>query len=375
MATSQAILQAHHLLPTNQDPFSSAPKTQPGDNKDGHPYQVERIDIPDPEYKSETPEHLQNQDIPGFPSTVAVIGKPGGGKSNLIMNLLTRKVFWLNFFDKVYLLGPTVKADKLFKTIKVPDDQIVDEPETFISKLVEWTEKQKQAVKSDYATAPKCLFYFEDITAYRWNVQNNPEFVKCFTTIRHHKSTAIVAFHKYTALERTARINCMHICIFEVLSSDIQYIYKEYCPPSLNLDDFTEMCIWCWKPDEKSKKPFLYINMYASSDRRFRRCFTDVIDVEHFQGLGALKKQLRKDKVNSLLGKDDKKMSQKRKEMKYENPISETDPTLRKEMGDMTKEPSESAQKKLKEGGAETQDGPFSWGRRSVKDNVFTYLR
>jgi len=398
MATHSAFLQAHRLLPGSDhpnDPFKTTNKTNPVSSEEQpasgeqHPYHIGKIKIPDAEYTDEVPEHLQNKEIPGFPSTVAIVGKPGGGKTNLCMNLLIKPIFWRHFFDKIYLLGPTVKMDKLFKEIKVPDNQIVTEPNEFIPKLVEWVAKQKEAVENDPKTAPKCLFFFEDITAYRNNVQKDPEFARCFTTIRHHKSTALVNFHKYTALERTARINCMHICVFPVNRTDIEQIYKEYASAHLDMDDFFVMCRYCWKPDEENKKPFLYINMYQPDERRFRKCFTKIIDTSHFEGLGKYLKAKRAQKYEEMMGIQrgpDGKRNGKRKapgseskdgkDWMHGNPILESlDTSLQRSMGDMTKKPGESQLKKQRQEGYENTDGPFGKGTTGVMGNVFGYLR
>jgi septin family protein len=96
-----------------------------------HAYDIKRIEMKDPEYISEVPEHLRNQDIPGFPSTILLVGRPGSGKTN-VLNLLLSKQFWYGFFDKIYLCGPTVKNDKLYQNIKVKEDQIVTNQEDFL---------------------------------------------------------------------------------------------------------------------------------------------------------------------------------------------------------------------------------------------------
>ena len=74
-----------------------------------HAYAIKRIDVKDPEYISEVPEHLRNQDLPGFPSTTLFVGRPGSGKTNALMNLLMGENFWFGFYDKIYLCGPTVE--------------------------------------------------------------------------------------------------------------------------------------------------------------------------------------------------------------------------------------------------------------------------
>jgi hypothetical protein len=408
---NQAILQAYHLLPEAENQKSTPSQfeqTQSSGQK--HPYHVGKVKIEDGEYKSEVPEHLQNQEIPGFPSTVAVIGTPGSGKTNLCMNLLMNPMFWNKFFDTIYLLGPTVKMDKQFKNINVPDHQIVTKEEEFIPKLMEWTQKQEDAVKSDPKTAPKVLFFFEDMTAYRQTVQKDPEFSKAFTTIRHHKASAIVNFHKYTALERTARLNCMHICVFPVCRTDMEQIFKEYGTANLDMEDFMLMCRYCWKGDEVNKKPFLYINMYQPIEKRFRKCFTDIIDTSKFEGLGKVVKAKRKMKFEQIMGLHggknakrfspmDKRNRKRKRETDQQhigddesleawmqsNPIlASLDTSLTKKMGDVTKEPSKDEMSQKKNEGWEKGAGrgsssvfgktPHTY-RRSVYGNVFAYLR
>ncbi len=116
-----------------------------------HAYDIKRIEMKDPEYLSEVPEHLRNQDLPGFPSTILLVGRPGSGKTNVLMNLLTQPTFWYKFFDKIYLCGPTVKNDKFYQSIKVPEEQIVTKQEEFLPKLEEWIDQQTEEVKRDAA--------------------------------------------------------------------------------------------------------------------------------------------------------------------------------------------------------------------------------
>ncbi len=272
-----------------------------------HPYQLRHLELKDPEYMNEVPIHLQNKDIPGFPTTVLAVGEPGSGKTNCLMNLLTRPDLWQGFFDKIYLLGPTIKSDKLYQKIIVPEDQIVTDDKEFIPKLKEWTEKQVQAVKDNPNEAPKCLFIFEDITSYYSTVQADPDFAKCFNTIRHHKATAYANIHKLKALNRTARMSCRHIMVWPVNRTEVDQLYDDYGPKNLHKKDFYVLCDDAWKPDEFNAKPYLYINKYAPEDKRYRKCWTHIIDVKSYEGKAKQNQKARDEPVK-------KKERQKRME-------------------------------------------------------------
>lgn len=269
---------------TSSYPTTMYPPT--ASSQSAHPFHVRRMEIKDPEYMSEVPEHLQNKHIPGFPTTVVAVGEPGSGKTNCLMNLLTREDMWKGFYDRIYYLGPTIKSDKLYQHLNIPKDQIVTEQEEFIPKLVEWTTRQVEEVERDAAKAPKCLFIFEDITSYYHTAQSSPDFAKCFNTIRHHKASAYANIHKLKALNRTARMACRHVMVWPVNKSEIMQLYDDYGPKNLSKWDFMVLCKHAWTPDPQNEKPFLYINKYADESERFRRCFTHIFDLTKYEGVG-----------------------------------------------------------------------------------------
>ncbi len=248
-----------------------------------HAYDIKRIEMKDPEYLSEVPEHLRNQDLPGFPSTILLVGRPGSGKTNVLMNLLTQPTFWYKFFDKIFLCGPTVKNDKLYQTITVPEEQIVTNQEEFLPKLEEWIAQQTEEVKRDAAKAPKCLFVFEDITSFYHTLQTKPAFSRCFNQIRHLKSSAVAMVHKLKAFNRTCRMCAQHILAWPVNQSEVVQLYEDYGPVNMDKKQFAKMFDYATEPTPECPKPFLYINMMVPERNRFRRNFTEILHVKDFQ--------------------------------------------------------------------------------------------
>lgn len=259
-----------------------------------HPYKIKKLEVKDPEYMSEVPEYLQNKEIPGFPSTVVSIGEPGSGKTSVLINLLTNPQLWKGFFDICYFFGPTCDTDKLYKLIRIDEDQIVTKQEEFLPKLTEWLDNQKDDVKHNPEQAKKALFVFEDITSFYHSLQASPEFGKCFSAIRHHKATAYAHVHKVKAFNRTARMSCQHIICFPVNKSEIDVLYNDWGPRCLDKHQWAALVEEAWRKDEFSDKPFLYINKYQPEEKRYRKCFTHIIDLKVFQSMDLSSKKRKK---------------------------------------------------------------------------------
>lgn len=242
-----------------------------------NPLKIERIHVEDPEYASEVPERLRNKDFPGFPSTVIFLGKPGSGKTNTLIFMLKSKVMWNKFFDKIYLIGPTVKSDKLYDQIVVPEEQIAADEADFIPKLEDWIEEQKGRVEADPKEAPKCLFIFEDVTSYYDQIQRTPVFARCYTQIRHLKGTSVAMIHKYKAFNRTARMSTQHILAWQCNKTEIKQLYDDFGPSTLTLKEWFDLVRYCHEPTSDDPKPFLYINTLVPEKIRYRKGFTEIL--------------------------------------------------------------------------------------------------
>jgi len=254
-------------------------KMRKDESVDERDLKIVKIEVPDPEYQSEIPPHWKQNNFPGFPSTTLVCGPPGRGKTNLLMNLLKNKKMWNGFFDEIYAYGPTVKADKLYKTIKLKPQNIVDDVKKVIPDLESKLKTQTEKVESNAATAPKCLFLFEDMTSFFNTIQHKPEFHRCYTQVRHLKGASITMVHKYHAFNRTPRTSSQHIIIFETNKADIKHVYTEFGPRTLDINDFMLMVDYALTPTKDSPKPFLYINTMVEDRLRFRKNFTEIMEI------------------------------------------------------------------------------------------------
>jgi hypothetical protein len=238
---------------------------------------IRKIEVSDPEYASEVPARMKNKNFPGFPSTVVFVGMPGSGKTTVFFNLLHNPYMWNKFFDKIHLFGPTVKTDKMYKTIKIDDENICDKAKDFIPKLEKVLDEQTSRVKDDPKTADKVLFIFEDMTAFFDKIQNKPAFQRCYTQIRHLKGTSATMVHKWKAFNRTCRVSSQHILFWNKQLQEMKQLYEDFGPSEIGIEEWIQMVKYCQTPDEKEDKPFLYINMFEPEETRFRKSFTTIM--------------------------------------------------------------------------------------------------
>lgn len=245
-----------------------------------HPYEIGKITPPGREKKEKVPEYMQGKNFPGHPTTALIIGQPGSGKTNLLMSLLTGQQFWRGYFDKIYLIGLTCKSDDLYKSIELPEDQIITDSEKIVPELNRIIKEQDEAIKEDWNSADKLLFVFEDFTSLYSEIQGKKEFVRCYCQIRHLKSTALTLVHKYKAMQRTARMCCLHIMAFNINLTDIEAMYHDYGSTHLNKKEFVTLAQTAMKKQTDEDHPFFYVNLQVPENVRYRRNFTTIYRIK-----------------------------------------------------------------------------------------------
>ncbi len=238
---------------------------------------VQRIMVPDPEYISEVPERMKGKNFPGFPSTTVFLGMPGSGKTNCFMWMLHSPHVWNKFFDRIYAFGPTVKADKLYKTIKLEDDNVVEKPKEMLKKLESLINDQTESVKKDPSAADKILIIFEDITSFYRKIQSSEDFQRCYTQIRHIKGCSVAMVHKYKAFDRTCRMASQNLLIWKCNKTEVDQLYEDFGPKRLTKDEFHQMVEYAHEATEDNKHPFFYINMTQPEETRFRKNFNEIL--------------------------------------------------------------------------------------------------
>jgi hypothetical protein len=208
---------------------------------------------------------MKKKIIPKHPASVIFNGSSGSGKSTLLLNLLTRKEFYKNYFDDVYLFSPTGGSDDLFKHAKIPEKNIfIDVKISDLSKILE---KQRGVIeKKGIAKVSKTLIIYEDIQGCAKFMRSKP-FLNSFIANRHYGVSTWLCGQSYTRTPRPCRIQANNIFYFRGGGSELDLITEEYCPPGMNKKEFAKLI----EDTTREKHSFLHINMHDSFDKRYRK--------------------------------------------------------------------------------------------------------
>jgi len=89
----------------------------------------------------------------------------------------------------------------------------------------------------------------------------------------------MVLTQSYMKVPRSARIQATHVALFPSKQTEIDRVYKEHGPKEISKKDFFEMVSYAITPSDDSPFPFLYIDVFAKPDDRFRRNYTERLEI------------------------------------------------------------------------------------------------
>ena len=226
---------------------------------------------------------MKNGLLPRFPFSMMISGRSGSGKTNLLMNLLTRREFLQNYFQYIIVYSPTAgEYDDSYKSLGLPRENFKNDfSEEDLERLIE---SRKDLIKKKgiewVAKNSRVLIILDDVIANR-DFLNSPQALKMFALLRHYLVSVIVLMQTYNKLPKALRNNANAIMIFPSNRSELEVLKDELCPPSLNKKQFEKVI----SEATSDRYGFLYINNHAKPDKRLRKNLDEIINLDNYKNV------------------------------------------------------------------------------------------
>jgi len=263
-------------------PAKSAPiKEVPSETKERAPndYGIDVIETA----KSKIPQRkcAKDQIMPRFPFSMMITGSSGSGKTNLMVNIMTRPNLYGKYFHRIAIFSPTAgSADDMYKKLgNIPKENfIATMTPAHLESVISHRKKEIEEKGIEWvAKNDRMVMILDDVVAER-NFLESPEALKMFALLRHYLCSVIVMVQSYNKLPRALRLNANAIMVFPSLESEIAVLKDEITPPGISKKDFGRVIDYA----TTGRYDFLYINRHADPGKRVRKNLNEIIDMDDY---------------------------------------------------------------------------------------------
>jgi hypothetical protein len=216
---------------------------------------------------------FDDKPLPLKPCNYGIFGRKGSGKTNLLLNLITRKESpWYHHFDLIFLISPTADRDDKMKELveDIGEDQyyktLSNETLTSIIDVVDEHTETFKAKKKNKGKKPSYLIIYDDVIHDLVRKKDTRLICMLATQNRHRHITNVYLLQKYnTYLPTVVRSNLDCISYYRSDNKgELEAFVKEQ-----NQDEeaLTEM----YRFATAEPFSFLHINMYSPKARFYKR--------------------------------------------------------------------------------------------------------
>lgn len=218
--------------------------------------------------------------MPKYPFSLIISGSSGSGKTQLLLNILTRENLYGEYFHKLIVFSPTAgELDDTYDVLKIPKENYIKIfNKEILDRILENRKKQIKEKGIEYvAKKDRVIIIFDDMISEK--IMQSPEIITMFTLLRHYLISVCILSQSLTKINRTVRINANMLCIFPSLSSEIEIMTDEIMPANLNKKEFREIIQYC----TSKKYEFMTINNNAQNGQKIRKNLDEIINLDKFK--------------------------------------------------------------------------------------------
>ena len=192
-----------------------------------------------------------------------ISGRKGSGKSSLLLNVLKEPVKnggYKKFFDNIFMVSPTGKADKKFKKLideLEEDDKYYDKlNDENIKEIIQKVQTYNQENEEDN---PRSLLILDDCMSDLPKSTEKTSFNDLIILARHYRLSVFILCQRYIGFNRTIRANADMISFFRTDNKKELATLRD----DINIDSDMLEALYNFST-EGSLNNFLHINLLSN---------------------------------------------------------------------------------------------------------------
>ena len=185
-----------------------------------------------------------------------IVGASGSGKTNLMLNLLTRDGFYKNWFDRVFVISPTaLSLDESYKALEKNTKYKNQKDLLFLPCEVEALQAILD-VQEQEEKAKKTLVILDDIVSHGAFVRSN-ELLQFAVMSRHYNISLFILSQAFHLITKSVRLNMSSIVYFRGADIETETLCEQYTPGGFKKKQFKALV----EQATEDAYSFLYIDL------------------------------------------------------------------------------------------------------------------
>lgn len=210
--------------------------------------------------------------LPEHPFRMYIVGASGSGKTNFMINLLTNKHMYQNYFDTILVISPTARRlDASYSKLKLTDEHYFHPNIEVLQAIQDIQEEHVE--KKGKNKSPKILLIIDDIVSYK-RFLNSSELLRFAVMSRHWNVSMMIMSQAYHRIPKSIRLQMTCIIYFKGSNKEHDVLAEDFGAPGMSKRQFIDKI--CEATD--TRYDFLFVDMHRQiNDGRYRRNLTNQI--------------------------------------------------------------------------------------------------
>lgn len=207
--------------------------------------------------------------LPEHPFRMYIVGASGSGKSNFMLNLLTRDEFYKDYFDSILIISPTAaNLDDTYRVLKLEDEHFYPVEEEVLTTIMEIQESRIEEMGGKQH-APKTLVIMDDIVSYK-KFTNSPMLLKFAVMSRHWGISLFILSQAYHRIPKSVRIQMTALVYFKGSNRELEVLYEDFAAPGASKKEFINTVAMA----TNKRYNFFFVDVNRPHENRYRQNLT-----------------------------------------------------------------------------------------------------
>lgn len=208
--------------------------------------------------------------IPTHPFRMYVVGASGSGKTNLILNLLTRDLFYKDYFQSIIVISPTARnLDASYQHLNIPEENFFNCNEEVLETIKEIQEERKH---TDMET--RTLVLLDDIVSFSRFCRSDI-LLQFAVMSRHWNVSMIILSQAYHRIPKSIRLQMSCVAFFKGSNKELDIIAEDLGAPGLSKKQFISLI----NKATRERYNFFFVDLNLPLEKRYRKNLTEVFKV------------------------------------------------------------------------------------------------